>query len=77
MLFFILKISLKFFVCQVAHMIFSAETDRQLVEHAYNKRNFIFMLIAFGIYILDQINSIVLQRKLNYESLLCKNPVYN
>ena len=44
------KISLKFFVCQVAHMIFSAETDRQLVEHAYNQRNFIFMLIAFGIY---------------------------
>ena len=46
------KISLKFFVCQVAHMIFSAETDRQLVEHAYNQRNFLFMLIAFGIYTL-------------------------
>ena len=50
--FFSSKVSLKFFVCQVAHMIFSAETDRQLVEHAYNKWNFIFMLIAFGIYIL-------------------------
>ena len=35
--FFSSKVSLKFFVCQVAHMIFSAETDRQLVKHAYNK----------------------------------------